>query len=75
LTYKIRFQNTGTDTAFNIVVLDTLSDLLDVSTFVPLVSSHPYALEIVDSNVLKYSFENIMLPDSNINEPGSHGLF
>ena len=75
LTYKIRFQNTGTDTAFNIVVLDTLSDLLDVSTFVPLVSSHPYVLEIVDSNVLKYSFENIMLPDSNINEPGSHGFF
>lgn len=75
LTYHIRFQNTGTDTAFNIVVLDTLSDLLDVSTFVPLVSSHPYVLEIVDSNILKYSFENIMLPDSNINEPGSHGFF
>ena len=75
LTYHIRFQNTGTDTAFNIVVLDTLSHLLDVSTFVPLVSSHPYVLEIVDSNILKYSFENIMLPDSNINEPGSHGFF
>ncbi len=75
LTYHIRFQNTGTDTAFNIVVLDTLSDLLDVSTFVPLVSSHPYELEIVDANILKYSFENIMLPDSNINEPGSHGFF
>jgi len=75
IIYHIRFQNTGTDTAFNIVVLDTLSQLLDVATFVPLVSSHPYELEVVDSNVLKYSFNNIMLPDSNINEPGSHGFF
>lgn len=75
ITYHIRFQNTGTDTAFNIVVLDTLSELLDVSTFVPLVSSHPHTIEIVDANILKYTFENIMLPDSNINEPGSHGFF
>lgn len=75
LTYHIRFQNTGTDTAFNIVVLDTLSELLDVSTFVPLTSSHPYELEILDSNILKYSFNNIMLADSNINEAASHGFF
>lgn len=75
ISYHIRFQNTGTDTAFNIVVLDTLSELLDVATFVPLVSSHPYELEVVDSNILKYSFNNIMLPDSNINEAGSHGFF
>ncbi len=75
IIYHIRFQNTGTDTAFNIVVLDTLSELLDVSTFVPLVSSHPHTIEIVDSNILKYSFENIMLPDSNINEVASHGFF
>lgn len=75
ILYHIRFQNTGTDTAFNIVVLDTLSELLDVATFVPLVSSHPYELEVVDANILKYSFSNIMLPDSNINEAGSHGFF
>lgn len=75
ILYHIRFQNTGTDTAFNIVVLDTLSELLDVATLVPLVSSHPYELEVVDANILKYSFSNIMLPDSNINEVGSHGFF
>ncbi len=75
ITYHIRFQNTGTDTAFNIVVLDTLSELLDVTTIVPLVSSHPYELSIVDSNILKYSFENIMLPDSNVNLVGSNGFF
>jgi uncharacterized repeat protein (TIGR01451 family) len=75
INYHIRFQNTGTDTAFNIIVLDTLSSLLDVSTMIPLSSSHPYDYEIVDSNILKYTFSNIMLPDSNINEPASHGFF
>jgi len=32
LEYKIRFQNTGTDTAFTVVVRDTLPDELDVTT-------------------------------------------
>lgn len=32
LVYTIRFQNTGTDTAFNIVVKDTLDDRLNGAT-------------------------------------------
>ncbi|MEM9990328.1 MAG: T9SS type A sorting domain-containing protein, partial [Bacteroidota bacterium] len=73
IEYVIRFQNTGTDTAFNIVVLDTLSSFLNASSVRPLVASHDYQFELLDEKVLKFTFPNIMLPDSNINEPASHG--
>ncbi|MCC6727115.1 MAG: hypothetical protein IT258_21610 [Saprospiraceae bacterium] len=73
LQYLIRFQNTGTDTAFNIVVRDTITNLLDLTTLRPGTSSHPYNLEIKDGNILEFRFNQIMLPDSFINEPGSHG--
>ena len=75
LNYLIRFQNTGTDTAFTVVVLDTLDIDLDIRTLVPGASSHPYDLNVLDGNILEFRFENIMLPDSNINEPLSHGFF
>lgn len=73
LTYLIRFQNTGNGPAVNIVVKDTLSTNVDVNTFEMLGSSHNYNLEILPNNILKWKFNNIMLPDSNSNEPGSHG--
>ncbi len=73
LTYLIRFQNTGNGPAVNIVVKDTLSTNLDVNTFEMLGSSHNYNIEILPGNILKWKFNNIMLPDSNSNEPGSHG--
>ncbi len=74
IEYLIRFQNTGTDTAFNIVVLDTLSPLLEPESVKPLVASHDYTFEQLDKNILKFTFANIMLPDSNINEVASHGF-
>lgn len=73
LEYHIRFQNTGTDTAFTVVVRDTLHPSLDFSTFTPGVSSHPYRLE-ARGNALAFTFENILLPDSNINLAGSQGF-
>jgi len=73
LTYLIRFQNTGNGPAVNIYVKDTLSPNVDINTFEMLGSSHNYNLEIFPSNILKWKFNNIMLPDSNSNEPGSHG--
>lgn len=73
LTYTIRFQNTGTDTAFNVSIIDTLDSNLDLYSFQPLAASHAYDLVMLDSNVVKFVFNNIMLPDSNINESLSHG--
>ena len=75
LRYTIRFQNTGTDTAFLVVIRDTLDAALDWGTFKPELSSHVYHVER-DSirRSIAFVFENIMLPDSNRNEPASHGF-
>jgi Secretion system C-terminal sorting domain len=74
LDYLIRFQNTGTDTAFNIVVLDTLPATLDVSSIRMLSASHNYQFSILGNGILKWIFPNIMLADSNANEALSHGF-
>ena len=74
IEYVIRFQNTGTDTAFNVVIKDELSELLDVTSVRPGASSHPYQFDISGNGILSFTFDNIMLPDSNINEPASHGF-
>jgi len=76
LDYVIRFQNTGTDTAFTVVVVDTLSEYLDISTFQAGISSHPYELDVRGHGqpVLFFQFFNINLPDSNANEANSHGF-
>jgi uncharacterized repeat protein (TIGR01451 family) len=73
LEYTIRFQNTGTDTAFTIVVIDTLSPLLNATTILPLSASHYYILNVKNNNAYWY-FPNILLPDSGINERASHGF-
>ncbi len=74
LLYRIRFQNTGTDTAFKVVVLDTLPPQLDPATISGMLASHNYRMQVLPGNVLDIRFENILLPDSNINEAASHGF-
>ena len=74
IEYMIRFQNTGTDTAFTVVVRDTLSMWLDPCTIWPLAASHPYTFDLLGSGVGVFRFDNILLPDSNINEVASHGF-
>ncbi len=74
LTYTIRFQNTGTASAVNISVVDTLDQNLNISSFEMIAASHPYTLQISGAGILKWNFTNIMLPDSNTNEPASHGF-
>ena len=74
LEYTIRFQNTGTDTAFNIFIADTLSSKLDLTKFRLLSSSHPVELQWKDPGILNFYFHDILLPDSNRNEPQSHGF-
>ena len=75
LRYTITFQNTGNDTAFTVVLTDTLDQYLDLSSLQVTGYSHPCVWEIVGQNVLRVAFDNILLPDSNTNEPASHGLF
>jgi uncharacterized repeat protein (TIGR01451 family) len=73
IDYVIRFQNTGTDTAFTVVVTDTLAEELDMSSFQQGVASHPFTVAFKPGRVVEWRFENILLPDSNTNEPASHG--
>lgn len=73
LLYTIRFQNTGNDTAFNIVVRDTLDANLDWNSFEMVNASHTYTATIKDGNSIAWTFTDILLPDSNVNEPASHG--
>jgi len=74
IDYVIRFQNTGTDTAFNIVVTDTLPSTLDPATISLVTASHQHTWNVQGQGTLKFIFPNILLPDSNVNEPLSHGL-
>lgn len=73
LTYTIFFQNTGNDTAFNINVIDTLDSNLDMNTLEILESSHAYTVQIEDTFILKFTYSNILLPDSGIDLSGSQG--
>jgi len=73
LTYTIQFQNTGSADAIDVYVLDTLDADLDVNTVRVTGNSDPLITEILPGNVLKFRFDNIHLPDSTSNEPGSHG--
>ena len=72
LTYTVNFQNTGTDTAYTIVIKDTLSAYLDASTFQYLASSHNALVQLF-GNAMEFTFPKINLIDSGQNEPLSHG--
>lgn len=74
LAYQLNFQNTGNDTAFTVVLHDTLSALLDPSTLRMGPASHEYNWQLEGAGVLTVTFTNIQLPDSTVNEPASHGF-
>jgi uncharacterized repeat protein (TIGR01451 family) len=74
IEYLIRFQNTGTDTAFAVVIRDTLSAWLDPGSVEPGASSHPYRFDYYGDGFLKFVFDPIALPDSNVNVAGSQGF-
>jgi len=74
LTYTIRFQNTGTDTAFTIVVKDTLDTDMNIETFNLIASSHPVSYDIQGTGIINFVFNNVLLPDSNVNEQASNGF-
>lgn len=73
LRYLIRFQNTGNDTAYNVMIADTLDAGLDLNTVYVIATSHPAWFLKDGGNVLKIFFDNIYLPDSATNEEASHG--
>lgn len=72
IDYHIRFQNTGSDTAYKVTVVDTLDLTLPITRIVINSASHPYSLSVED-NILIWEFDNILLPDSTTDLAGSQG--
>lgn len=74
LRYTIRFQNTGTDTAFTVIVRDTLDrEVFDLNSIHPIRSSHPVSIDIDEGNIMVFSFFDILLPDSTTSLAESSG--
>lgn len=73
IVYRVRFQNTGTWPATNVIVTDTLSKLLDTQSLALVETSHSCQMERTGYAVA-FKFFNIHLQDSNSNEPESHGF-
>jgi hypothetical protein len=76
LDYIVRFQNTGNDTAFTVKILNPIdTNRLIISSIEFVNSSHPVNLNWINSQRnMEFKFDNILLPDSNVNEPLSHGF-
>jgi Secretion system C-terminal sorting domain len=72
--YTIRFQNTGNYRADFVRVVDTLSEIFDISTLKFLSASHDYKTSSTKGRVLVFDFNPINLPDSTSNEAKSHGF-
>ena len=73
INYTIRFQNTGSASAINIVLADTLSSLLQPKTIKIINTSHPCKITLKE-NIMYFECLNINLPDSFVSKDGSHGF-
>lgn len=72
--YLIRFQNTGSYYAENVIIKDTISSDLDLSSLRIIAASDSMLVTFNEGNLLNFNFPLIFLPDSTTNEPESHGF-
>lgn len=71
LSYVIRFENTGTANAENVVVRDVIdTSKFEINTLTPLSGSHSFITKISNTNVVEFIFENINLPFDDANNDG-----
>lgn len=69
--YVIRFENTGSTNAENIVVKDMIDTTkFDIASLIPQSSSHPFITRITNTNKVEFIFENINLPFDDANNDG-----
>lgn len=73
VTYFIRFQNTGDDTVYQVILRDTVDPRLDINSFNMVDCSHTYQLVRDGSNIIRWYFDDIFLPDSASAGPNSVG--
>lgn len=72
IDYHIRFQNIGSDTAYKVVIVDSLEITNALTSVVINSSSHNYSFSVVD-DVLIWEFNNIKLPSDKQNYKASQG--
>ncbi|MEP0266289.1 T9SS type A sorting domain-containing protein [Dokdonia sp.] len=69
--YLIRFENTGTANAINIVVKDIIdTSKFDISSLFLIDASHEVVTRITNDNTVEFIFENINLPFDDANNDG-----
>jgi uncharacterized repeat protein (TIGR01451 family) len=73
IVYTIGFKNTGNDTAYNVVITDTLSNLLRANT-VQMISSSHTCKTTVKGNIVTFELLNIKLPKATTNNLKSMGF-
>lgn len=73
LTYTIHFQNTGNAHALNVIVYDTLDSHVQPYALQVVGASHYMQAEWIASNIVRFSFNNINLPDSGLSQAASQG--
>lgn len=70
--YLIRFQNTGTDTAFTVRIKNYIPESLDLATIQMGAASHEYTYQFNQDRELIITFDNILLVDSTKDEEQHH---
>lgn len=71
VNYVIRFENTGTFPATNIVVKDVIDlSKFDIESLKPIAGSNPFVTRIYDNNKVDFIFEDINLPFDDANNDG-----
>lgn len=69
--YLIRFENTGTASAINVVIRDVIdTNKFDMDSFVPMDASHDFVTRIQNDNEVEFIFEGIELPFDDANNDG-----
>ncbi len=74
LEYHFRFQNVGSDTLRRVVVRDTISQNLDITSVRFGASSHPYTFKVYETGVVKFIFDDVNLPPAVQNFAASKGF-
>ena len=69
--FMIRFENTGTASARNVVIKDEIDESrFHMASFKPVNGSHSFVTRIKEGNKLEFIFENINLPFDDANNDG-----
>ncbi len=61
IIYTVFFKNTTSDTIPQVIVVDTLSPLLNINSLQVLYGSHSFNTSMINNQVLKFTFPNINL--------------